>query len=122
MESIDSSPENYLTLAENYYKAMLEKDFDKMASYLQDDVYFLSPLAEMHGKERVVFAAKGLSEILKNILFRGKFSTSNQIMFAYDFIFQEPIGELRSAALIEFTNNLISRIELFFDGRPFNRG
>jgi len=47
-----------LDLAESYYNAMLAKDFDKMASYLHDNVHFIGPLAEMHGKESVVAAAK----------------------------------------------------------------
>ncbi len=36
-----------LNLAENYYNAMLAKDFDKMANYLDDNVHFIGPLAEM---------------------------------------------------------------------------
>lgn len=39
-------------------------------------------------------------------------------MFAYDFMFPEPIGHLRSAVLREFTDQLISKIELFYDARP----
>ena len=40
-------------------------------------------------------------------------------MFAYDFMFPEPIGKLRAAVLMEFKDQLISKIELFYDGRPF---
>lgn len=40
-------------------------------------------------------------------------------MLASDFMFHEPIGKLRAAVLMEFTNQLISKIELFYDGRPF---
>ncbi len=103
----------------NYYHAMLQKDFDTMASRLHPDVHFIGPLAEMHGKESVVLAAKNLSQILSNIQIRSRFTADNQIMFAYDFMFPEPIGKLRAAVLMEFTNQLISKIELFYDGRPF---
>ena len=110
---------NNIIAAENYYKAMLAKDFEKMASYLHESVTLISPLAEIHDKDVVVSAAKGLAEILQNIIFRSKFTMNNQIMFAYDFIFPEPIGKLRSAVLMDFTDSLISRIELFYDARPF---
>lgn len=42
---------------------MLAKDFDKMARYLHDDVYFIGPLAEMHGKEAVASTANGFGGI-----------------------------------------------------------
>ena len=90
-----------------------------MANYLCENVHFLSPLAEMHGKDPVVLAAKNLSEMLQDIQIRSQFASKNQIMFAYDFIFPHPIGKLRASVLIEFTDNCISKIELFYDGRPF---
>lgn len=116
-----SEVNEYLKSGESYYKAMLAKDFDKMASFLHEEVVFIGPLAEMKGKESVVVAAKNLSQILKDIEFRSRFSSGKQIMFAYDFLFPEPIGKLRSAVLMEFTDQLISKIELFYDGRPFEK-
>jgi hypothetical protein len=59
-----------LGLAESYYNAMLAKDFDKMASYLHDNVHFIGPIAEMHGKESVVAAAKNFGGILQDIQIR----------------------------------------------------
>ena len=119
MNTINSESDNNLKVAENYYSAMLEKDFDTMKSYIHENVHFIGPLAEMHGKYAVVSAAKNLSQILGDIKIRSKFASGNQIMFAYDFIFPEPIGKLRAAVLMEFMNQLISKIELFYDGRPF---
>jgi hypothetical protein len=119
MNTIHSESPNHLNVAENYYHAMLQKDFDTMASCLHQDVHFIGPLAEMRGKEPVVSAAKALSQILSDIHIRSRFASGNQIMFAYDFMFPEPIGKLRAAVLMEFTNQLISKVELFYDGRPF---
>jgi hypothetical protein len=42
-------------------------------------------------------------------------------MLAYDLDCLAPIGVLRVAALIKFEDDLISRIELFFDARPFEQ-
>lgn len=107
--------------AESYYNAMLSKNFDVMATYLHENVHFISPLASMHGKDAVVSAAKNLSQILQDIHIRSTFAANNQIVFIYDFMFPAPIGILRSAVLMEFTDKLISKIELFYDGRPFEK-
>ena len=119
MNTINSENDNNLKVAENYYSAMLKKDFDVMESCLHENVHFIGPLAEMHGKDAVASAAKNLSQILEGIKIRSKFASGNQIMLAYDFIFPEPIGKLKAAGLMEFMNQLISKIELFYDGRPF---
>ena len=119
MNTINYESDSNLTVATNYYHEMLQKNFDAMASYLHQDVTFIGPLAEMSGKAAVVSAAKNLSQILGDIKIRAKLASGNQIMFAYDFMFPEPIGKLRAAVLMEFTNQLISKIELFYDGRPF---
>lgn len=108
-----------LTLAENYYNAMLAKDFDKMANYLHDNVHFIGPLAEMHGKNAVVTAAKNFGGILQDIQIRSRFADGDQIMFAYDMVVPAAIGKFRAAVLMEFTDRLISKIELFYDASPF---
>ena len=112
---------NNLKTAEDYYAAMLVKDFDKMASFLNDEVHFISPLAEMQGKEAVVSSAKNLSQILDKIQIRSKFASGDQIMMAYDFLFPTLDVSLRSAVLMEFKNGQIIKIELFFDSKPFEQ-
>jgi SnoaL-like domain len=119
MDTMNYKSDSHLLVAENYYSAMLQKDFDAMASCLHSDVHFIGPLAEMHGKDLVVSAAKNLSQILQDIRIRASFEAHNQIMLSYDFMFPEPIGKLRAAVLMKFENQLISKIELFYDGRPF---
>lgn len=108
-----------LSLAESYYNAMLAKDFDKMANYLHNNVQFIGPLAEMHGKEPIVTAAKNFGGILQDIQIRSRFAASDQIMFAYNMVVPTPIGKFRAAVLMEFTDRLISKIELFYDASPF---
>lgn len=119
MNTTSFEASNNLTIAESYYNAMLAKDFDKMARYLHDNVHFVGPLAEMHEKGAVVSAAKNFGEILQDIQIRSRFAADNQIMFAYDMVAPMPSGKFRAAVLMEFTNNLISKIELFYDATPF---
>lgn len=110
---------NNITIVENYYNAILAKDFATVESSLHDQVYFIGPLAELHGKAAVVDAAKNLSQMLTKIDIRVKLANTHQVMFAYDFLFPEPIGLLRASVLMELQDQLITRIELFYDGRPF---
>ena len=119
MNTTNFESDNNLKSAENYYNAMLAKDFDKMAGYLHNDVHLIGPLAEMHGKDAVVTAAKNFGGILQDIQIRSRFSSDNQIMFAYDMVVPVPIGKFRAAVLMEFTDRLISKIELFYDASPF---
>lgn len=121
MNTTNFANENNLHIAESYYRVMLAKDFDTMSSYLHDDVHFIGPLAEMRGKDAVVLAARNLSNILEKIEIRSKFASGNQIMFVYNFLFPTLNLNLRSAALMDFNNGQISKIELFYDGRPFEQ-
>lgn len=108
-----------LAIAESYYNAMLAKDFDEMASYLHENVHFIGPLAEMHRKDAVVTAAKNFGSVLQDIQIRSGFAAGDQIMFAYDMIVPSPIDKFRAAVLMEFAEQRISKIELFYDASPF---
>lgn len=115
----NNNQDNYINIAVDYYGAMLKQEFETMAGYLHPDVLFIGPLVEMAGKEPVTEAAMGLSKMLNNIDINAKFQSGNQVMLAYNFSFPEPIGKLRASVLMDFQDNLISRIELFYDARPF---
>ena len=119
MNTITYENDRNLAVAETYYHQMLQKNFTAMEECLHPDVHFIGPLAELSGKAPIVSAAKNLSQILGDIKRRSKFAHQNQIMFAYDFMFPQAFGKLRAAVLMEFTDQLISKIELFYDGRPF---
>jgi len=42
-------------------------------------------------------------------------------MLVYDLDFPAPVGKLPTAGLITFQDGLIAKIELFCDGRPFEK-
>lgn len=108
-----------LKAAQDYYRHMLEKNFDAMEECLHPQIDFTSPFVELSGRKAVLEAAKALANELISIEIRSKFSANDEIMFAYDFMFPEPVGKLKSAVLMGFSNGLISRIELFFDTQAF---
>jgi hypothetical protein len=106
-------------VVEAYYKAMESKDLSGMSRYLHPNVRFLGPLAELTGRDVILEAVGGLFPLFKNIVIRAKCSSDTQVMFAYDLNCVEPMGTLRVAALMTLEEELITRIELFFDARPF---
>ena len=112
---------NNIKIVKSYYQNMLAKNFDAMAEYLHEEVHLISPLSEVRGRDNVVDAAKNLAAILENIVFNAKFSSDNQVMVAYDFMFAGAIGKLRSAGLIDFKDDKIIKINLFYDGRHFTK-
>jgi hypothetical protein len=112
-------PISNITRAEAYYKSMNNKNLSEMAEYLHPDIQFLSPLAQLKGKEAFLEAAEKLMTLFISLTIRAKFSSEDQVMLAYDFDFPEPIGMIRTAALLTFENTLITHIELFFDPNPF---
>ena len=97
------------------------KDFDTMASYLSDDLCLISPLAEINGKEELLMAAKNFGGMLIDIQIRSEYADNKQVMLGYEMILPEPIRKFRAAALMEFENNNITKIELFYDVWAFER-
>ncbi len=121
MKTTPQDQSKNLTLAETYYACLLKEDFEGMEKCLHPEVKFIGPLAEMSGPEGIIDGAKKLKQLLGDITIRSKFSDENQIMLAYDFMFPGSIGILRAAVLMDFKDHLISRIELFYDARPFEK-
>ncbi len=119
MNTTNTETEENLKTAFSYYNAMCTKDFNKVASFLSEDVCLTSPLAKISGKKYVFNAATRFAEMLKDIHISSSFSTNDQVMLAYDMIVPEPIGKFRAAALMDIKNNKITRIELFYDARGF---
>jgi hypothetical protein len=104
-----------------YYKAMADKDLTSMARHLHPDVRLVTPMEELTGKEAVLEAAKRLLPLINSIKVHAKFGSEDQAMLTYDMEFAEPIGVTRTAALMTFKDGLITRNEIFFDARPFDK-
>lgn len=118
---MNTSTTSNLDITENYYRAILAKDFERVGSYLHENIRLIGPLAHLQGKNAVIVAAKNLSNVLTHIEIRAKFAHENQIMLVYDFYFSKPNIKLRSAGLMTCENQQITSIELFYDGRPLER-
>ena len=112
---------NNVAIAEAYYTAMAEKNITEMGKYLHSNVQLTGPLGSIEGKEAVLEAAKKLISSLKTLTIRAKCDSEDQAMIAFDLDFDEPIGKLRSVALLTIRDGLIVNNELFFDARPFQQ-
>ena len=113
--------ENNLNLAAAYYRAMNEKNLAGIEKCLHPEVRFIGPLAEMTGKEAVLESVKQFFLIFNKLTIRTKLGSDDQAMVVYDLDFPAPIGLFRAAAFMTFEDNLIVRLELFYDARPFEK-
>lgn len=113
--------EKNLASALAYYKSMSEKNVSELEQYLHQDVQLISPLATIIGAQAVVEASKGFVQIFKTLTIRAQFSSQNQVMLVMDLDCPAPIGIFRTAVMMTFTDNLITRNELFYDARPLEK-
>lgn len=113
--------ETNINLAKAYYETLGAKDSASMGKYLHPEVKFISPLAQMTGKESVLEAAKNLFKIFEKLDIRALFGNEDQAMVALDMHCPEPIGVFRTASLLTFQEGLITRIELFYDTKPLEK-
>jgi ketosteroid isomerase-like protein len=113
--------EKNAAIAEAYYTACGAKNIADMGKYLHPNVQFLAPLAELTGKEAVLEAAERLLAFFKSLKIRTTFGSENQAMVVFDLECPAPVGICRSATLMTIENGLITRMELFYDARPFEK-
>lgn len=106
------------TFAEKYYKALAEKNMVYIEKQLHPDVRFIGPLGEVVGKDNVLDHTKKFAAFFKTLKMRAQFGAQDQAMIVYDVDLPAPIGSIRTASLMTFQNELVIRIELFFDAAP----
>jgi len=104
-----------LATAEAYYAAMQSGDYEKMGSYLHNDVKYSDPRWPLAGKDRVWPIARSFSNAVKELKTVGRFSTNDQVMLVHDVLFHESEKPLRTAVLMNFDGGLIKEIGLISD-------
>lgn len=108
-------------IAQAYYTAMGQKDLTALACYLHPNVQLVGPLSKLNGKEAVLASIQQFMQVFNSLTIPACFGSETQAMVAYELNFPAPIGIFRSAALLTLQDKLITRIELFFDARPFEK-
>jgi ketosteroid isomerase-like protein len=110
-----------LCIAEAYYTAVGKKDISSVQEHIHPDVHLVSPLTEMRGKEGFLEAVKNLAGVFESLTIREVFEKGDQAVVIYDINFPAPINRSRCVALLSFQEGLITKFELFFDARPFQK-
>lgn len=78
-------------------------------------------MAIVTGKQAFVETLKRFVTFFTALTIRSTFGNENQAMVVYTLDFLEPIGKIETAALLNIENGLITKIELFYDARPFEK-
>ena len=107
--------EKNLAIAEMYYTAMNNKNFETIEQLIHPDIVFISPLTELKEKSAVLQAVRGFTQAFRSLSIRKKFQKGSNVMLVIDTIFPEPIGYLRTASLLTIKHDQIKKVELFFD-------
>ena len=110
-----------LETAVTYYTEMGKKNIEGLAMYLHPNVQFKSPVAKAVGKEALIEATKSFMNLFSTLTIRSKFAAGDQAMVVYDVDFPATFGRIPTSVLMSFQESLITKIELFFDARPFEK-
>jgi hypothetical protein len=108
-------------IARAYYTAMAEKNIVELEKYLDEDVVFTAPLASIVGKQLFLERVQEFFDYSATLTIRVVFGLQDQGMVVFSLDYPQPIGIVEAAALLNIQNGLITRIELFYDGRLFEK-
>ena len=110
--SINDQGNKDMTIAEQYYRALANKDLATASQFLHPEVKLISPLAEIETKSVVLKALEGFLAAIERLEIRlvSKVNDDQTILLLNPY-FRQPMGKLRTAAFISLENNLIKEIE-----------
>lgn len=103
------------TIAQNFYTAMANKDIGGIEKHVREDVHFVGPFDEFQGKERYLQVVKNFMDGLESLAIRTVLAEQDHAAVFYDVVFPGPMGKVRGAALLDFENDKIKKVELFYD-------
>ena len=107
---------NNVAVAEEYYTLIGEKNAEGIKKHLHPNVELYSPLAIVKGKEAVFKAASNFINMIKSLTIRAKFGAGDQAMIVCDSAIPGMVESFPTASLLSFRDELIVKIELFYDG------
>lgn len=102
-------------IAAAYYNAMANKNIEELAKHLSGDVQLVTPGSTIPGKEAFVEAAAGYMNIFSELTVKTCFGSENKAAVVYDVEIIEPACVIPTAAIFEFKDGLISKLEIFYD-------
>jgi hypothetical protein len=110
-----------IAIAEAYYTAMGSKDISSIEKYADENIQFIGPFAEFQGKQQYTEITKNFMAEIESLKIRTIVGSGDQATVIYDIYFPNPIGRIRGAALMDFNEGKVIKVELFYDTRPVER-
>ncbi|MCE2984083.1 MAG: nuclear transport factor 2 family protein [Parachlamydia sp.] len=108
--------EEPITMAVDYYQKIGAKNSEGVKKYLHPNVLFYGPLASLSGHQAVIQAIENFMHAIESLTICAKFGSENQAMVVYEVNFPGIAPDFPGAALLDFQEGLIARIQLFYDG------
>ncbi len=106
-----------LDTAKQYYEWIIKKDLNNISNLLHDAIEFTGPMCTIKGKAEVFSAIAGYAKIVEDIEIIENFSNNTKVMLTYLLTFQSQ--KSRAAVMLTFENNLIKKLDLYYDPTPF---
>lgn len=106
-----------LEYAKQYYDWIVKKDLNNINNLLHETIEFVGPMCTIKGKSEVFSAITGYAKIVEDIEIIDKFSSNDKVMLTYLLTYQGQ--KSRAAVMLTFANNLIKKLELYYDPTPF---
>ncbi len=111
--------ENSLLQAKKYYTLIGEKKIEDVKKFLHPDVKFYGPLATLEGKEAVERSIYNFMKSFSSLTIKAAFGDENEAVVLYDVDIPGISSHFPGASYLTFEDDLIVRIQLYYDGSPF---
>ena len=103
-------------VATAYFDAWKANDFDTMRSWLEDDITFAGPLAQLEGAENYMEGIKGLSQIVSDIVILKTFVDGPDVLTWYE-LHTTVASPVPVANWLHVEDGKITSLRVAFDAR-----
>jgi hypothetical protein len=104
-------------LAETYFRAWRDREFDLFSEVLAPDVHFVGPMAEFQGREAAITGLQGLRSTLEDIRVIHRFTDDDNVVTWFELIVAG-IDPIPVANWSRIREGQIAEIRVTFDPRP----
>lgn len=102
-------------IAQEYYTAMKGKDLSGVEHYVDDNVMFSGPFAQISGKKEYLQVCQEFMDHIETLEIKNVFGSENRAVVVYDVYFPAPIGITPGVAVVDFDGDIIKSFNVFYD-------
>jgi hypothetical protein len=104
-------------LAEAYFRAWKDRDFDTLRSVLADNATFRGPMGTADGGDECIDGLRGMSQMMTDIVVQKRFVDGADVLTWYD-LHTNQAPPCPTANWMHTENGKITEIRAVFDPRP----